>query len=243
MKLTENCYTKVIETIKNADKVIVGFGAEWQSFETALLARKEHQWKAVQEILAKQETSKQERIAKGYQMIRKLVEKKDYFLITTNTDAFVYKQGFDEKRIVAPCGDIRRLQCEEKEHGVWSPNSEEDIFCPVCKKEGVLNIFQNKPYVESGYLEQWKQYQQWLQKAMNQKIAIIELGEGFQTPTVMRWPFEKLAFYQEKATLFCAHENFFMLPEEISERAYSIEEHSVTFVLKLEKIESEEKIL
>ena len=29
---------------------------------------------------------------------------------------------------------------------------------------------------------------------LNRRLVILELGEGFKTPTVMRWPFEKIVF-------------------------------------------------
>ena len=89
------------------------------------------------------------------------------------------------------------------------------------------------PYQERGYLEEWKAYQTWLQNTMNKKMIILELGEGFQTPTVMRWPFEKLVFFQEKAILCCVHETLSMVSKEVSERAYSIMENSVDFAIQL----------
>ena len=174
-----------------------------------------------------------EKIRTGYQIIRNLVEEKDYFLITTNVDAYLYQQGFAEERIVAPCGDIRRLQCEEIEHKTWEFHTEDEKTCPVCGRMGKLNVLQNLPYQESGYLEAWNRYQIWIQSTMNKKIVILELGEGFQTPTVMRWPFEKLVFFQEKAILYCIHKSLSMVSEKIGERACSIAENSVDFVIQL----------
>lgn len=238
MKFTENCYEKVIELIKEADKIIVGLGSEWRMPGAEAILTAENQWQAAQRFLeqAGKNGEEGEAVQEGYRALSKLVAEKDCFILTTNTDAAVYRQVFPEERIVAPCGDIRRMQCEEKEHGVWNWNrKEESICCPVCKRPGRLNIFQNKPYVETGYLKQWESYQLWLQNAMNRKIVILELGEGFLTPTVMRWPFEKLAYFQEKATLYCVHESLSMLSEEISSKAYSVEMNSIQFIEELEK--------
>lgn len=252
MKFTENCYEKVIEWIKEADKIVVGFGAEWEvpSFET-LFCEKE-QWKASLEFQKSyiqpseiKRTSKEwseygrtakgmDRIKAGYQIIRNLLEGRDYFLITTNSDAYLYQQGFSEDRIVAPCGDIRRLQCEEMQHKTWEFCVEDtNPVCPVCGRAGTLNVLRNMPYQESGYLEAWKIYQTWLQHTIHRKIVLLELGEGFQTPTVMRWPFEKLVFFQEKAILCCVHESLSMVSKEIGERAYSVAENSIDFVIQL----------
>lgn len=258
MKFTENCYEKLIELIKEADKIIVGFGAEWAIPSVETLFHAQEQWKASlafqrayreQQIekTTDQERTRQEntadkidRIRTGYQIIRELVKGKDYFLITTNVDAYLYQQGFARERIVAPCGDIRRLQCEDLTHPVWEFGEEdENPVCPVCGRMGKLNIVKNMPYHESGYLEAWNVYQTWIQSTMNKKMILLELGEGFQTPTVMRWPFEKLVFYQEKAILCCVHESLSMVSEEIGKRAYSIAENSVDFVLQLGKQEAQ----
>lgn len=263
MKFTENCYEKVIEFIKEADKIIVGFGAEWSVPSVETLFHAQEQWKASLEFqkayrteMEKERTdrvqqeitmgnvadesnernkiNKINRIRQGYQIIKELLKEKDYFLITTNTDAYLYQQGFAEERIVAPCGDIRRLQCDEPDHEVWKFRAEDvNPVCPVCGKTGKLNVRQNIPYHESGYLEAWKLYQTWLQSTMNKKMVLLELGEGFQTPTVMRWPFEKLVFFQEKAILCCVHKSLSMVSEEIPNRAYSIAENSVDFVIQL----------
>lgn len=246
MEFTENCYEKVIELIKEADKIIVGFGREWRVPSVEALFNEEEQWKASLEFqklydgdAKTDEEDKIERIKAGYQAIRQLIKEKDYFLITTNPDAYLYRQGFCEERIVAPCGDIRRLQCEEMEHEVWNFCAEDkNPVCPVCGRMGKLNVLQNVPYHESGYLKAWEAYQRWIQKAMNKKIVILELGEGFQTPTVMRWPFEKLVFFQEKAVLCCVHESLSMVSEEIGSRAYSVAENSVDFVIHLGTVDN-----
>lgn len=251
MEFTGNCYEKVIELIKETDKIIVGFGREWRVPSVEALFSEEEQWAAslkfqklydgdaktdekdeIEEIMVKR--TQIERIKTGYQAIRQLIEEKDYFLITTNPDAYLYRQGFKEERIVAPCGDIRRLQCEETEHEVWSfcPEDKNPV-CPVCGRMGKLNVLQNVPYHESGYLKAWESYQRWIQKAMNKKILLLELGEGFQTPTVMRWPFEKLVFFQEKAVLCRVHESLSMVSEEIGSRAYSVAKNSVDFAIQL----------
>lgn len=261
MEFTGNCYKKVIELMKEADKIIVGFGREWRVPSVEALFNEEEQWKAslefqklydgdartdeeneAEEITVKrvQIEIQAERLKAGYQAIKQLIEEKDYFLITTNPDAFLYRQGFWEERIVAPCGDIRRLQCEEAEHEVWSFCAEDkNPVCPVCGRIGKLNVLQNVPYHESGYLKAWEVYQRWIQKAMNKKIVLLELGEGFQTPTVMRWPFEKLVFFQEKAILCCVHENLSMVSEEIGSRAYSVAENSVDFAIQLGTVNKE----
>jgi len=253
MKLTERKIEKVMESIEEADKVIVGFGEEWEvcSIPSTLDAKEQQRVslelqksydvgteksEKILENKKENQTEKQNWLTKGYQALKHVLAKKDYFLLTTNADAFLYWQGFEEERIVSPCGDIRRLQCEVAEHGVWNLKPGEPVsVCPICGRQGRLNMLQNTPYCERGYLKDWETYQKWLQGVIHRKTVILELGEGFRAPTVMRWPFEKLVFFQEKAVLFRVHKRLGMISEEISKRAYSIEENSVEFAIQLEK--------
>ena len=61
---------------------------------------------------------------------------------------------------------------------------------------------------------------------------ILELGEGFSTPTVMRWPFEKIIYFNQKSKLYRINENFYQLPKEAEERGVSVHENSVRWMLE-----------
>ena len=48
-----------------------------------------------------------------YDDILKLVQNKDYFVITTNVDQFFQKAGFDKRRLFYTQGDYGLFQCSE----------------------------------------------------------------------------------------------------------------------------------
>ena len=51
------------------------------------------------------------------------------------------------------------------------------------------------------------------------------------TPTVMRWPFEKIVFFNQKSQLYRVHESLCQIPDEVRERAVGIKEPSLRFIL------------
>ena len=72
----------------------------------------------------------------------------------------------------------------------------------------------------------------WQTCTINRSLVILELGEGFSTPTVMRWPFEKIIYFNQKSKLYRINENFYQLPKEAEKRGVSVHENSVRWMLE-----------
>ena len=77
--------------------------------------------------------------------------------------------------------------------------------------------------------DQWNRYMNWLSRTLNRKLVILELGEGFMQPTIMRWPFEKTAAINNKARLYRVHKTFYQISDEIKEKAVAVKSDSVNF--------------
>lgn len=103
----------------------------------------------------------------------------------------------------------------------------DECHCELCGADLSFNLLDSKKYLEEGYLEQWKIYMKWLQGTLNRKLCVIEAGVGMKLPSVIRWPFEKTVFYNQKANMFRIHEKFYQVNEEVAERAYGCKCHSV----------------
>lgn len=105
--------------------------------------------------------------------------------------------------------------------------------CPECGKPLVLNSIYVEQYDENGYMEQWQHYTKWLQGTLNRKLLILELGVGMKFPSVIRWPFEKTAYFNKKAHIYRVNETLYQLTEEIKEKGTSIQKNSVDWLLSL----------
>ena len=196
------------------------------------------------------EKEKEGETVQAYKNLYELVKDKNYFIVTTCIDGHIENAGFNPEKIVEPCGNYEKLQCSEKCCSeLWdSKNIIADIkdaleraesikgieqpVCPHCGKQMVFNNIVSENYVEEGYLPQWEKYTKWLQGTVNKKLCILELGAGMQLPGIIRWPFEKVAFYNQKASFFRINEKLYQLTEEIGDKGISIERNARNYLLE-----------
>ena len=52
----------------------------------------------------------------------------------------------------------------------------------------------------------------------NRTTVLLELGEGFGHPSLIRWPFERTAAINRKARLYRVHKTFYQITEELKEK-------------------------
>ncbi len=175
-----------------------------------------------------------EKLKLRFAPLQKLLAGKDSFLISTVTDGLLPYAGFPTDRMVLPCGREDRLQCsagcqetwyEERElEKDWEQLSEDWLSpkgafppCPHCgaplafavREEGIA-------YREEGYLPDWKRYLDWLSGTLRRKALFLELGENLAQPTVIRWPFEKMTYLNERARLIRVHKTLSQTPVELA---------------------------
>ena len=218
----ENVKTEVMEKIKEAQKVLIGIGKEWALRDDEKDIRFCHLTDLSQADLKA-----------AYEALYDLIKEKDYYIVTTLTDGAVYEMPFDKNRIVAPCGNIHWRQCSKAcTKDIWEESEVPDDVCPHCKAPLTGNTIKAETYIEEGYLPRWKDYMKWQTGTINRSLVILELGEGFATPTVMRWPFEKIIYFNRKSRLYRINESFYQLPKEAEERGVSVHENSVRWILE-----------
>ncbi|MGN0156472.1 MAG: hypothetical protein ACI39N_04435 [Lachnospiraceae bacterium] len=232
----------VINAIQEVEKVLVGIGEAFEEKFEGLKGDAFRLYEQEEPLLAGYEKieylrkQKNHETEEAYRKLYELLKDKDYFIITTCMDDRIYSTPFDNSKIVAPCGTYRFLQCSDNCSKEILPVTEkmiterERIVCPHCKKEACFNQVTCEHYNENGYLPQWEVYRKWLQQTVNRKLCILELGVGMKYPTVIRWPFEKIVMYNQKAKMFRVHETLYQLTKEIDDKAVSVAENPITFL-------------
>lgn len=239
---------QVLDAIKNAEMVLVGVGGEFSPVPEKSGATGSFP-EDCEKSLFYEKIPEDHRILNAYRRLRKLIGAKPYFVVTMNTDDLIYRSGFEEDLIVAPCGSMGKLQCTEHiveareirnavldlEHAEHAgekiqPEAWKQLaVCPQCGRELGFHTIQNADYLEEGYLPQWNRYTRWLSCTLNRKLCILELGVGFQYPQVIRFPFEKTAYFNQKSTFIRISEKFPQLTEELAEKGISIKGNPVSF--------------
>ena len=175
-----------------------------------------------------------------YTELYDIVKDKEYFVLTTNVDHQFYKAGFDEKRIFATQGDYGKIQCQKGCHS--KTYDAEELFrkmdeerrdclipselvpkCPVCGGNMAMNLRCDNYFVED---EAWHQaadrYAGFLEQNKDKKVVLLELGVGFNTPIIIRFPFEKMVRENSSYSLIRLNMDEAVVPESFGKRAIGI---------------------
>ena len=230
------------ECIRDAEMILVGIGEEFSPEFT--LPESEAQASAFRADCLKsrfyEQLPAQHEILQAYNRLRALIGAKPYFVVTMNTDDLIFRSELEKDLIAAPCGSMGKLQCKEHiveaaeiREKVLASGDESAAVCPVCGKPLTFHTVRHPGYLEEGYLPQWEKYTKWLSCTLNRRLCILELGVGFAYPQVIRFPFEKTAFFNKKATLVRINSKFPQLTEELSQKGVSLPENPVNWLNQL----------
>jgi NAD-dependent SIR2 family protein deacetylase len=157
---------------------------------------------------------------KPYFDLYRILENKDYFILTTNTDGQFLKSGFDPEKICTPQGDYAFFQCSRPCNGKVYHNEEmiekilsqignndfaiktEDIpRCPDCGSMLVPNIRTAANFVEEPWIKNYMEINNLLSAHKGKNILLLELGVGYNTPNIIRFPFELLTLQRKNTEL------------------------------------------
>ena len=165
---------------------------------------------------------------------------KKLFLLSTNADHQFEKAGLPAEKIFQTQGSYRLIQCRRGCHS--KTYDAEALFrqmerervdgriphelvpkCPVCGGEMTMNLRVDDHFVED---ENWHDAEErfgcFLSECKDKKTVLLELGVGFNTPTIIRFPFEKLVREHENITLIRLSRSKAMVPASLGDRAVGI---------------------
>lgn len=234
----ENVINKLKTDIEGADKVLIGFGKEFEMPYEDNNELSGYIFRA---------NEPDEKIMNAYKKLHNLVKDKDYRIITLSMDNSEQKV-FDKDKVVSPCGNINLLQCadgcsdeliDDLSSAEWltmkirKKETIDDTDFPVCnscKSKLVFNNILAKNYNENGYIEKFEEYKKWLQTTINKKLVIIELSVGMRYPTVIRLPFDKVCMYNQKCSFYRINDNLYQHTKENSERGISVNMSGADFL-------------
>lgn len=172
-----------------------------------------------------------------YEDLLKLIQDKDYFVITTNVDHCFQKAGFDKKRLFYTQGDYGLFQCSEpccqetfdnetviremfKRQKDMKIPTELLPFCPRCGKPLTMNLRSDNKFVEDeGWHRAAERYENFLHTREGRKILFLELGVGYNTPVIIKYPFWQMTARNPNATYICINQGQAVCPQKIEKRS------------------------
>ena len=175
-----------------------------------------------------------------YENLLQLVQDKDYFVITTNVDHCFQKAGFDKKRLFYTQGDYGLFQCSEpccqetfdnesvirqmieRQENMKIP-TELLPTCPHCGKPMTMNLRCDDTFVEDdGWHRAAERYENFLRTRAGGKILFLELGVGYNTPVIIKYPFWQMTAKNPNATYVCINQGQAVCPQEIERQSVCI---------------------
>lgn len=170
-----------------------------------------------------------------YKRLYEIVKDKNFFVITTNVDHQFQLSGFPKDKLFYTQGDYGLFECRNCRKTFYNydyvVNMMNDTYnhkissklvpkCPICKSNLELNLRCDEFFVEDeGWHEACKRYTKFLEENKNKKILFLELGVGYNTPSIIKYPFMNMT-YQNKNSLYLViskDDNY--IPKEIKDRS------------------------
>lgn len=192
-----------------------------------------------------------------YKRLHETVRDRDYYVITSNADGMFIKSGFDPDRVFQAQGNYERLMCMKHCTGeTWHAkpfidkalaNIDHDNFsvkdsaiplCPRCGGSMTVAFRMREDY------EQWaERYKKWINGIADKKLTVMEFGVGFNTPGVIRRPFEYLVYSHDNVLFVRVNRSYRdyantghpQIPLEIKGKSISVNGDAAEFIDRLHK--------
>ena len=177
-----------------------------------------------------------------YQALLSLVQKKDYFVLTTNVDHCFQKAGFDKSRLFYTQGDYGLFQCSapccqktwdneevirrmaEEQKDMRVPTSLIPL-CPRCGKPMTMNLRSDDTFVQDdGWYQAAGQYRRFLLRHQKVRILYLELGVAYNTPGIIKYPFWKMVLQNPEAVYACVNRGQAFVPGEFRQNALCLDD-------------------
>jgi NAD-dependent SIR2 family protein deacetylase len=177
-----------------------------------------------------------------YQDVFELVQSKKYFVLSTNVESQFVKAGFPDEKVFEIQGDYAFIQCAKACHDTLYDNAEmikkmlantRDCKiptemvpkCPVCGGSMDVNLRHNQYFVQDqAWYAAEKRYESFIKESQGEKLTLLEFGVGFNTPGIIRYPFENMTYQNHKAMLIRFNRDYPLGAKENAEKTISFSE-------------------
>ncbi len=190
-----------------------------------------------------------------YKRLHEIVKGKDFYVITSNADGMFIKSGFEPDRVFQAQGNYDRLMCMKRctnetwhtkpfidnalaaiDHEIFSVADEAIPLCPRCGGRMTVAFRQREDY------EEWvERYENWINGVMDKRLVVMEFGVGFNTPGVIRRPFEYLVYSHDNVLFVRVNRSYAsyantghpQIPYEIKNKSISVNGDAASFIERL----------
>jgi NAD-dependent SIR2 family protein deacetylase len=196
--------------------------------------------------------------AEPYRQLLPVLEGKDWFVVTSNCDRQFLRCGFPMERVFEYQGNYDNMGCSRHctghtwdnhealqtvlahiDHEKFECADEAVPKCPDCGADADI-CFRGEDWDANA-----QRYVDFINGSQGKDFLLLELGVGFNTPGVIRWPFERITYGFENAYLVRINTGYREypdrtghpeLPRELAGKAESIDYDACAVVRLLHEI-------
>ena len=107
--------------------------------------------------------------------------------------------------------------------------------CTKCGKPMIMNLRSDDKFVEEeGWHRASERYEDFLDLNKNASILFLELGVGFNTPVIIKYPFWQMTAKNPNATYTCINKGEALCPNEIQKQSICIDGDIGEVIAKLQ---------
>lgn len=176
-----------------------------------------------------------------YLNLYNIVKNKNYFVITTNVDGRFADSKFDKDKIFAVQGDFSLFQCSKpcRQETFYNEKYIREMIkykkemkiptelipkCPYCGRNMSMNLRADSTFVQDkNWDKQKSKYENFLKNSDNSKILFLELGVGFNTPSIIKYNFWRMTLNNKKSVYASINLGECYSASDIEERSICID--------------------
>lgn len=175
-----------------------------------------------------------------HKVLLDMLADKKVFLLSTNADHQFEKAGLPAEQVFATQGSYNLIQCKRGCHPKTYPAV--DLFrqmnaarknaripsdlvpkCPVCGGRMTMNLRTDNHFVQDdNWYEAEERFSRFLSEAVTGRLVLLELGVGFNTPTIIRFPFDRLTANNPNISLIRLNLDQAVVSKALGSRAVGI---------------------
>lgn len=176
-----------------------------------------------------------------YLNLYNIIKNKNYFVITTNVDGRFADSKFDKDKIFAVQGDFSLFQCSKpcRQETFYNEKYIREMIkykkemkiptelipkCPYCGRNMSMNLRADSTFVQDkNWDKQKSKYEKFLKNSNNSKILFLELGVGFNTPSIIKYNFWRMTLNNKKSVYASINLGECYSASDIEERSICID--------------------
>lgn len=181
--------------------------------------------------------------------LKKILEGKNYHIITSNADNAFEKADFDPHRVFDVQGKYNLIQCRKGCHPKRYPvnelmrkmvqetkNRKVPLSlvprCPKCGGEMELNRRNHVDWMveDQAFKKERERFETFLQENSSKKLLLLELGCGYMAPQVIKHPFWKWCEQWENSLYVTVNLKNYKIPSAIRSRTIWLKEDIATLL-------------